>query len=136
MAPLGSSCFLEIYRFTERSDLPTLGVLLINTIPNFVTLELPWKDNERNVSCIPEGGYMCEKIVSPKFGETLHVQNVPDRSEIIFHSGNSKEDTRGCILVGTSFTGLPKIVDSRVAMRKLMARVRKYDTIHLRIRNL
>ena len=66
------------------------------------TLELPWLDNQKRISCIPEGEYDVIKHVSPKFGECFWILDVPERSEILVHKGNYNRDTLGCVLVGKS----------------------------------
>ena len=33
---------------------------------NLFTLELPWKDNQRNISCIPAGYYFCNRVADRK----------------------------------------------------------------------
>ena len=70
----------------------TLGDAIVvdrgNVIFEFKTMELPWKDNKRRVSCIPVGFYIVRKHTSPKFGNTFHVLNVKGRSEILIHKGN------------------------------------------------
>ena len=66
------------------------------------TLELPWLDNKKRISCIPEGEYDVIKHVSPKFGECFWILDVLDRSEILVHKGNYNRDTLGCVLVGKS----------------------------------
>ena len=60
--------------FTKKS---VIGELFLNGERFCDTLELPYKDNQRSISCI-----------------------VPNRDYILFHRGNSAKDTRGCILVG------------------------------------
>ena len=65
------------------------------------TLELPWKRNRQNVSCIPTGKYLVKKRQSEKFGRHFHVTNVEDRAYILIHAGNYYTDIRGCILVGS-----------------------------------
>jgi len=57
-------------------------------ILDVLTLELPWLDNEREISCIPAGTYKCERLNHPRFGHCWWVKDVPGRSEILFHSGN------------------------------------------------
>ena len=79
------------------------GVLIENEIPLMLTLERPWINNHDSISCIPEGSYVCKRIVSPKFGDTFQVTDVEGRSEILFHKGNTIEDSHGCILLGSSF---------------------------------
>lgn len=88
----------------------TFGVL---TTPGFTckTLELPWRNNMRGISCIPPGTYECEIVNSPRFGKVYTVNNVPSRSLIRFHGGNFGGDTskgyvshiEGCILLGKGF---------------------------------
>jgi hypothetical protein len=62
------------------------------------TVERPWLKNGRNVSCIPAGKYIVKMTNSPKFGLTYKVTNVPGRTHILFHKGNSIDDSFGCIL--------------------------------------
>lgn len=50
---------------------------------------------------IPKGTYNINVVWSPKFkGYYPRLENVPNRSAILIHSGNYPEDTLGCILVG------------------------------------
>lgn len=65
-----------------------------------ITTELPNKGNQRNISCIPAGTYPAIKHRSPKFGEAVWIQEVPDRSEILIHPMNYVEQLRGCVGVG------------------------------------
>lgn len=78
----------------------TFGILIHEGEPFAVTLEPEWQNNIRNVSCIPSGTYLCKSINSHRFGQTFEVQDVPGRSHILFHKGNNKNDSLGCILVG------------------------------------
>jgi len=65
------------------------------------TLELPWRWNEKNKSCIPPGEYVVYKWYSPKFNrQVLRFAYVPNRDGIEIHSGNFYTDIKGCILVG------------------------------------
>ena len=64
------------------------------------TIEPAWKDNQQNISCIPPGTYEVVKHLSPNFGRTFWLLDVPGRSEILIHVGNFRKNTRGCILVG------------------------------------
>ena len=72
-------------------------------IPFALTLERPWLSNMVGKSCIPEGRYIAKRHRSPRFGETFWLQDVPGRSEILFHRGNLADDSHGCILVGEQF---------------------------------
>ncbi len=68
------------------------------------TLENPYINNERSISCIPEGEYKVRLRTARESAtrEYLHllVKDVPNRDWILFHRGNSAKDTSGCILVG------------------------------------
>lgn len=94
-----------------------------------VTLELPWKGNQRRISCIPDGEYSCQITKGRKTSggmfvpTTYEVLNVPDRSGILFHVGNTASDSEGCILIGEKFgvlTGKPAILESRGGFQKLL----------------
>lgn len=107
----------------------TLGVLQFfkndSRIFECKTMELPWIQNARNISCIPEGKYVVKKHVSPRFGKSFYVQNVKDRSEILIHKGNYNRDTQGCILPGNTFTdidgdGSKDVTSSAVTIKKLL----------------
>ncbi len=96
----------------------TFGVLRHGQVPFVLTLEEPC------VSCIPAGRYRCRRVRSPKFGVTFEVCDVPGRSHILFHSGNTIEDTEGCILVGEEFSGTwdaPMLVSSRRGFLELLS---------------
>ena len=113
---------LKLVRVTEHKD-ATLGVLCIDDRPMFVTLEDKWRDNERQVSCIPKGKYEIIAHSSPKFGRTFQVMNVPDRDAILIHAGNTHKDTHGCILLGLMYGLLgtdSAILSSRAAMEQFM----------------
>ncbi len=62
------------------------------------TIELPWLENKRSVSCIPEGTYKLQKRFVEKFQWHLVVQKVPNRQWILIHpANNAKAQLRGCI---------------------------------------
>ena len=87
--------------FTEES---IIGKLFVNGEWMCDTLELPYKDNQRSISCIPEGYYKVRLRTARESAtrDYLHllVEDVKDRTFILFHRGNSAKDSRGCILVG------------------------------------
>ena len=90
----------------------TLGQLLVfdGLIKIFEckTLELPYLDNQKQISCIPVGTYIVKKHTSPTFGKVFYVSGVPNRSEILIHKGNFNKDTKGCILIGSGFGDINK----------------------------
>jgi hypothetical protein len=126
---------LRLVRVSEHLG-ATLGVLSIDGMPRMVTLEEAWRDNQRQISCIPEGDYTIKRHRSPKFGETFIVQNVPGRSHILFHAGNTDEDTLGCILVGCEFGEIkkkPAVLRSKSAFLLFMNLLTGVDTANLQI---
>lgn len=84
------------------------------------TIELPWQDNRRNISCIPEGRYRLELHRSRRFGDCLAVKGVPGRRGILIHPANdAATELRGCIAPVTKHTGAGKGIYSRVALERL-----------------
>ena len=87
--------------FSKKS---TIGELFLNGERICDTLENPWQDNQRNVSCIPEGIYPVRLRLPRESGtrDYIHllVKEVKDRDYILIHIGNTAKDTSGCILVG------------------------------------
>ena len=109
--------------FTEVS---TIGNLYLDGEWLCDTLENPYLDNQRSISCIPAGQYKV-RLRTARESDTkdyLHllIQGVPDRSLILFHSGNTAKDTRGCILVGIG-TEQDLVKNSRLAMDLLMKEI-------------
>jgi len=83
------------------------------------TLERPYLNNQRNISAIPSGNYRLTKHISPKFGRCFWVHDVPNRSSILIHAGNTTNDTRGCILVGQGYSPYG-ITNSQQALQYLL----------------
>ena len=91
-----------------------------------LTLELPWKDNLKDVSCIPEGVYTARKYDSPKHGGVVLLDDVPNRTYIEIHAGNYTRQIQGCILVGDSLSYLDSdsildVSNSKTTLKLLMA---------------
>jgi hypothetical protein len=114
----------------------TFGVLLDDRIPLCLTLERIWMSNERGVSCIPDGAYVCKRVDSPKFGVTFEVMDVPGRTDILFHRGNLSDDSHGCIVLGEEFGLLGNqrgILGSQKAFAEFLGRLKGQDTFNLDI---
>ena len=130
---------LSLVRVSAQ-EFGTFGVLRTEAnVPFAVTLELPWKHNEAWVSCIPPGHYVCQRVHSPTFGETFEVTGVQGRANILFHAGNTVDDTAGCILIAESFGGTdlaPIIADSKRGYGEFMAKQTGVDTFELEILDL
>jgi len=118
---------VEIKRITE-GDRQTEGVLTVfngdEKVFQCYTLELPDKDNQKRVSCIPKGVYNVEKRYSTKYKHHFHIQDVPNRSYILIHQANYVRQLLGCIAVGKTLTdidkdGLRDVTSSVATMNKL-----------------
>lgn len=90
------------------------------------TLELPNKDNQQNISCIPAGVYKCKVTFSPRFMKVLYeVKNVPNRTGILFHAANYVSQLNGCLALGNGLKdingdGLLDTVNSKVTVDAFM----------------
>lgn len=116
---------LTLHRFLSGSD-GTFGVMTFRERPICVTCENPWFNNQKSVSCIPNGTYSCIPFSGKKYKNVWELEDVPGRSAILIHQGNTHKDTYGCILVGNSFGtlyGVPSInnsVQTLDMLRKLL----------------
>ena len=123
--------------FTEES---TVGELFLNGERMCDTLELPYINNERNISCIPEGEYKVRLRLARESAtrDYLHllIQDVPNRDFILVHIGNKSSDSRGCVLVGFA-SKQDYVKNSTFAMDLLMKEIINLggENINLIIKN-
>ena len=118
------------------TDVSTLGQLFLNGERFCDTLELPWKDNQRRISCIPEGEYKVRIRVARESASRdyvhLLVQDVPNRDFVLIHRGNKASHSKGCVLVGMTskqdFVG-----NSTLAMDLLMKEVINLGGININL---
>lgn len=132
---------LERYSHEEKQ---TIGKLFLlnnsgGAIAEWHSLELPWLDNQRRVSCIPIGTYKARKHKSPRFESSLWLQDVPNRSEILIHRGNFYTDILGCILIGKDLAdinndGVIDVTQSVTAINELMSHLNDVDSIIIEIK--
>ena len=121
----------------DYGELDTVGVL---KIPGgkfkLFTLERAWHDNKPFESCIPTGYYICRRVKSRRWHETFELNNVPGRTLIQFHPGNTYKDSSGCILLGewfSRFGATRALLDSRDAFNRFMKFLDGIDNFRLRI---
>jgi hypothetical protein len=137
----------------KRSYTPkqTLGEATLsidgNIVFQFKTLELAWLNNERQISCIPEGTYNVKVRTSQKYKRHLHILDVPNRSYILIHPANfagsknpktGKSDLLGCVAVGKTHNdldndGILDITHSISTMKILMGMIKDNDVITITI---
>jgi len=125
----------KIIRLSSDED-GVRGVLTLNNDPVCLTLERPSLHNQPNVSCIPPDIYLCKRVESPRHGETFQLLNVPGRTNILFHKGNTKDDSLGCVLLGSEFgklKGQSAILESSKAFHNFMASLEGVDSFPIQI---
>ncbi|AZS49358.1 hypothetical protein DM558_00550 [Entomomonas moraniae] len=121
---------VTLKRFKSTSQ-GTFGVVILPNGKEFDSLELPDKDNKRQVSCIPKGTYQCKIVNSPRFGRVYGVLDVPNRANILIHAGNYggdvekgyRSDILGCILLGKNvgeLKGQRVVLSSKKALAEFM----------------
>lgn len=113
------------------TDAGTFGRLLLGGNQFCFTLELPWRDNRPQLSCIPPTVYGVAMVRSPHFGRIYHVEDVLGRANVLMHSGDYAGDVTkgfkthvlGCILLGFRrgvMDGQPALWNSRPAVSAFM----------------
>lgn len=118
---------------TTLDDNSTEGTLAIDGAFQCYTLELPNVDGKPG-SCIPQGRYPVILAPSNKFQQSTdewvqrfanrmpHLEDIPGRSLIMIHWGNTAKDTEGCILVGQQ-QSVDLIQNSRTAFEALWNKI-------------
>lgn len=97
------------------------GVLYVDGATEAFTLELPLQydgqENVPNKTCIPPGTYAMDREFSPHLNRMVpKLLDVPERTEIEIHVGNSCDDSLGCILLGNTRISDVMIGESRIAV--------------------
>jgi hypothetical protein len=118
---------IEIFRL-EYEDKQVLGDCAITESGKDIflakSLERADNNNQRNISCIPQGEYLCVLEYSNRFDCDLwEIKGVPNRSECKFHSANYWHDLNGCIALGTKYLdidndGFRDVLSSKNTMKK------------------
>lgn len=113
--------YLERFAYTPE------GVFGRLVIPEFIcyTVERPWLDNKPQVSCIPEGIYSLKLSRYERGGYPAYeVTNVPNRTMIKIHIGNTMDDVIGCIALGKTLGFTQRkwaVLNSGKAFQEFMA---------------
>lgn len=106
----------------------TIGKLSINNVYFCDTLEdkvrnLPKEPKVYGQTAIPYGTYEIKMMYSPKFKKNMpYLLNVPYFQGIMIHSGNSAQDSLGCVLVGKNKVK-GKVIESKATFDKLYIRI-------------
>ena len=106
------------------------GVYLCDTLEDTVR---PDGKKIAGQTAIPAGTYPVRITYSPRFKKMLPMlDNVPNFTGVRIHTGNTAEDTEGCILVGYNRVK-GRVCDSRAAFRRLFALLEKAGQIEIKI---
>jgi len=134
---------LILQRITKPEDSEPYGTFGILTypfdmVPWCLTLELPWRNNERDISCIPAGKYDCFVPEDADIHTVFRLKAVPDRIRIKAHIGCTIDKTLGCILLGRAFGMVheqPGVQYSRKACEMVIDRLGLGTTFYLEVRD-
>ena len=126
---------------TQLGTDATNGILLVDGLFECYTLEDQYQAVKvMHETCIPEGTYdikfrktggfhakYSERYKNAHYG-MLHIQDVPNFTYILIHTGNTDEHTSGCLIVGETQQDLEISKDgfigsSTVAYKKMYAKV-------------
>ena len=127
---------VDLLRIEENFEHGTFGVMLLDKQVFCVTLEPRDEENTPNESSIPAQQYVCKRIISPRFGETFQVMDVPDRYNVLFHPLNIDDQTDACIGVAEHFGKLGEnraILNSGETFKKFMGFMEGTDEFLLTI---
>jgi hypothetical protein len=81
----------------------TVGEIVVpGTSFRGAVLELPWRDNSPNVSCVLAALYKMKRDTFKGKYVNYKILDVPGREAIELHRGNTVADTRGCPLIGST----------------------------------
>jgi hypothetical protein len=129
---------MDLVLIREYFPQGTNGKLLLGGKPFCFTIELPWKNNERKISCIPEGRYRLNIRCNREFGWHLLVTGLHNRDWILVHpANNALTELKGCIAPVTKLTTPGCGSGSKNALKKLMDlifQLDEYEPVYLIIK--
>lgn len=114
----------------------TMGQISLTDGTVIYSLELPWKDNQKDISCVPPGVYNLIPYTSPKHDSTWYLENESlgvggngaERSFCEIHSANWASQLEGCIALGLQHSPMynpqegeivPAVEDSMLAINRI-----------------
>lgn len=123
---------------TGKQTISKLTALTVSEIEGNIfscdSLELGWKNNQHDISCIPKRKYICKWTRSNRLSLKLNrdvftyeVMNVPDRTGIRIHSASFFSDLLGCISLGETTTDING--DHEVDLMNSRLTVERFNTL-------
>jgi len=97
------------------------------------TVEKPWRNNKRFISCLPAGKYRLVPFSSPKYGDVLCIVSDDgsvvmyesegcDRYACLFHVANYARNVKGCVGIGQHHHN-NMVTNSKKSLEKLFSMV-------------
>jgi hypothetical protein len=125
------------YKSTEKL---MLGMFYVGQ-EIFYTLEPPWRNNQKNLSCIPEGLYKCKRAIHYNRNGSNYpaweITDIQERSNVHIHKGNYPSDTTGCPLLGMEVSkNEESIKNSTEAFTRFMEYTQSVDEFDLKITSI
>jgi hypothetical protein len=116
----------------ESTDQGTFGRITFGEV-QYYSGELPWRDNETDISCIPVGIYNCKWTYSNRFKRFMYLIRDDKRTGLRFHSANLMGDKQkgfmsqlnGCIALGEKLG----TIDKQKAILISQPAIRKFETL-------
>lgn len=112
---------IKVERFLHHPDCEISRVYVRDKFFCFSIEDAARTTKIKGETCIPLGVYNLgtrfSPHFSPKFGhDMIWVQNVPNYEFILIHTGNTKKDTEGCLILGKTIgvlNGLDAVLTSK-----------------------
>lgn len=104
-------------------------------MPWLKLIELSWRNNQNDISCIPEGVYICQPYNSPTKGDVYLLGNTGSRKMIEMHPANFASELLGCLAPGMDFgklNGQIAVLDSVKALNLIKTKT-NYQPFQLTI---
>ena len=126
---------IEVKRF-EFKDTYTVGKMYVDGVYECYTLEDVVRNGTKVIgkTAIYPGEYKIIIDSSTRFKQDMpHILDVPDFTGVRIHSGNTSEDTDGCILLGSTWAGKDFIGNSKIAYKRFFDKLKKAKTATIKI---
>ena len=118
-----------------KTDKETLGQIdVFEAGFTCYSLELPDLNNQRQISCIPDGTYKLTLENHKKFGWCYRLHDVPNRDGVLIHGGTYFTHTHGCILPAMEQKDLNGDGEiDNVSSKKALAELVKHNLTSIKI---
>ena len=128
---------VDLIRFPVWAD-STFGLLAYRRFRR-ATVELPWRGDEPNVSCVSPGDHQCIWAWSPRHGRNVYHILDPRRAGCELDIANWASELRGCVALGRKVAWFAERgeygVTNSGSSRRAFHRIMRGRPFVLRIRN-